>query len=65
MPDNKQSAGGQDRKRINVHQDYELRDWAARFGVTKDELKRAVDEVGDEAEVVERHLREARSAERH
>lgn len=66
MSDSKQATGGQDRKRINIHQDYELRDWAARFGVTKEELKRAVADVGDQADAVERHLRETRhAAERH
>ena len=28
MSDNLQHSGGQDRTRIDVHQDYELRDWA-------------------------------------
>ncbi|MDD5325878.1 MAG: DUF3606 domain-containing protein, partial [Polaromonas sp.] len=28
MPDGKTKSGGQDRKRINTHEDYELRDWA-------------------------------------
>ena len=34
MSDNLQNRGGQDRKRIDVHQDYELRDWAKKFGAT-------------------------------
>ena len=57
MADNTHAAGGQDRKRINVHQDYELQDWAAKFGVTKDELKQAVAKVGDRAEQVEQYLK--------
>ena len=56
MSDNTQSTGGQDRKRINVHQDYELRDWARKFGVTPEELKRAVESVGDRAEEVQQYL---------
>jgi hypothetical protein len=35
MPVDKTKTGGQDRKRINTVQDYEVRDWAAKFGVTK------------------------------
>jgi hypothetical protein len=35
-----------DRKRINVHEDYELRYWSHRLGVSPDELKRAVSRVG-------------------
>lgn len=56
MPDDKQVTGGQDRQRINVNEDYELRDWSRKFGVTPDELKRAVRAVGDEAEKVKEHL---------
>ena len=56
MSDDKSKAGKQDRDRINVHQDYELRDWARRFGVSKDELKKAVESVGNSAEAVRKHL---------
>src|SRR5438552_18773812 len=31
MPDDKTKTGGQDRKRINVHEEYELRDWSTKF----------------------------------
>jgi hypothetical protein len=34
MPDDKSKSGGQDRLRINVNEDYELRDWSKKFGVT-------------------------------
>lgn len=57
MSDNKQVTGGQDRKRINVNEDYELRDWSNKFGVTPEELKKAVAAVGDQAEKVEEHLK--------
>ena len=57
MPDNTDKTGGQDRKRINVNQDYELQDWSKKFGVTKDRLKEAVQAVGDNAEKVERYLK--------
>lgn len=59
MSDSKQQTGGQDRKRINVHQDYEVRDWADRFGTTPEKLKEAVKQVGDRAEAVERHLKDS------
>jgi hypothetical protein len=42
MSDDKSIRGAQDRKRVNVNEDYELRDWAKKFGVTPDELKKAV-----------------------
>jgi HAMP domain-containing protein len=56
MPDDKSKTGAQDRARINVNQDYELRDWAASLGVTPDELKQAVKAVGTQADDVRRHL---------
>jgi len=57
MSDDKAKTGGQDRKRINVNEDYELRDWAAKFGVTTEQLKQAVATVGDRAAEVEQHLK--------
>lgn len=57
MPDNLTSRGGRDRERINVNQDYELRDWAEKFGVSPEQLKEAVQAVGDNADNVEQHLR--------
>ena len=58
MADDKTKAGGQDRKRINVNEDYELRDWAAKFGVSIERLREAVLLVGDHADEVERYLKE-------
>jgi hypothetical protein len=57
MPDNLQSRHGQDRRRINVNEDYELRDWSKKFGVSQEELKEAVQAVGDQADKVEAHLK--------
>ena len=33
MADDKTKSGGSDRTRINVNEDYELRDWASKFSV--------------------------------
>jgi hypothetical protein len=57
MADDRSKPGGQDRRRINVNEDYELQDWAKKFGVTTERLKAAVRSVGDDAEKVEEHLR--------
>jgi hypothetical protein len=57
MPDDRTQRGGQDRKRINVNQDHELRNWAQKFGVSTEELKRAVQSAGDSADAVEQHLK--------
>lgn len=57
MSDDTTKSGGQDRQRINVNQDYELRDWAKSLGVTPEEVKKAVAAVGDRADKVREHLR--------
>lgn len=57
MSDDKTKTGGQDRKRISLEQDYEVRDWAEKFGVSQDELRAAVSRVGNMAEDVERDLK--------
>jgi hypothetical protein len=36
MPDHKKRPGGQDRTRINVKEDSELRDWSKKFGVMQE-----------------------------
>jgi len=57
MSDDKTKTGGQDRQRINVNENHELRDWAAKFGVTTQQLKDAVAQVGDRAAEVEQYLK--------
>ena len=57
MSDDKTKAQGQDRERINVHEDYELRDWSKSMGVSQEELKKAVAAVGDRAEKVREYLK--------
>jgi hypothetical protein len=56
MPDSTQQRGGQDRTRINVSEDYELREWSKKFGVTPERLQEAVKAVGDQASKVEEYL---------
>lgn len=56
MSDNLENRNGQDRRRINIHEDYELRDWSKKLGVSKDELKEAVKAVGSDAKKVQDHL---------
>lgn len=54
--DDKAKSGGQDRTRINLNEDYEVRDWAKKFGVTPEQLKDAVKKVGSQAADVKKHL---------
>lgn len=57
MTDDKTNPGGQDRTRISLSDDYEVRDWAEKFGVSKDRLRAAVEKVGNRAADVELELR--------
>jgi hypothetical protein len=56
MSDDKSKSQGQDRQRINVNEDYELRDWAKSLHTTPERLKEAVQAVGDRAEKVREYL---------
>jgi hypothetical protein len=56
MSDDKSKSGGQDRQRINVNEDYELRDWARSMQTTPERIKEAVQAVGDRAEKVRDYL---------
>ena len=56
MADDKTKVGGQDRARININEDHEVRDGCKSLGVTEDELRRAVATVGDRADKVREHL---------
>ena len=62
MPDDRSKPGGQDRRRINVNEDYELKDWAKKFGVTQEQLKEAVRAAGTDAAKVEQHLKQSSSS---
>ena len=55
--DNRKDPGRPDRDRINVNEDYELQDWSEKFGVSPEELKKAVQAVGTMAKDVEAYLR--------
>jgi hypothetical protein len=51
--------GPRDRSRIDTHEDYEVRYWSEKFGVSPEQLKAAVKKVGNSAEAVERELKAA------
>lgn len=52
MADSTENRGGQDRARINIHQEHELRYWTHKFGVTREQLEDAVKRVGVSAHAV-------------
>jgi len=55
--DSKEKVGSPDRDRINIHENYEVEYWAKTLGVSAEELKRAVAEVGTSADEVRKHLK--------
>jgi hypothetical protein len=57
MSDDKTNRGARDRARINVNQDYELRDWAKSLGVDEHALRNAISAVGDSADEVREYLK--------
>jgi hypothetical protein len=58
MADDLSKRHGQDRERINVHEDYELRNWARSLNTTPERIKEAVQAVGDRADKVREYLGE-------
>jgi hypothetical protein len=57
MADNKSNTGSPDRDRINMSEDYEVRDWTESLGVSRERLKEAVDAVGTSADKVREYLK--------
>ena len=59
MADDKTSRGPQDRNRISLNEDYEVRYWCKKFGVTPGRLRAAVEKVGSSSAAVEQELKRA------
>jgi hypothetical protein len=58
MSDDKTKSGSPDRNRINTSEDYEVRYWADKFGVSHDELNKAVKNSGsNDPKKVEEYLK--------
>ena len=56
MTDNTADRGPQDRSRISLSQDFEVRYWSQRFGIDEAALRNAVEDVGPSVEAVEQYL---------
>jgi len=52
MSDDKNNRGPQDRSRISLNEDYEVRYWTDALGVTEDRLRELVGRVGNSAQAV-------------
>jgi hypothetical protein len=56
MADDLKNRGAQDRTRVNVNEEHEVRYWTEKWGVTPQALKDAVKRVGVSADAAAREL---------
>ena len=56
MADDLKQTGKPDDQRINVEQDHELSYWSKELGVSRDELRKAVEQAGPVVKNVRQHL---------
>lgn len=45
-----------DRSKINMHEDFEVKYWSKELGVSREDLQKAVDKVGNSAAAVRKEL---------
>jgi hypothetical protein len=57
MSDDKNARGAQDRSRIALGEDYEVRYWTKELGISKEQLQAAVAAVGNSAEKVREYIK--------
>lgn len=56
MADDTTNRGAEDRTRVNVHEEHEVRYWTETLGVSREELEAAVEAVGVRAAAVREYL---------
>ena len=54
--DDLKNSGQQDRSKINMHEAHEVSYWTKHLNVSKEELQKAVDKVGNSASAVRKQL---------
>jgi hypothetical protein len=57
MSDDKTNRGKQDRVRINIHEDFEVRYWSKELGITPEELKEMIQQLGPSAAAIRQALK--------
>jgi hypothetical protein len=60
MADDKNLRGGQDRSRVSGSEDYELQYLAEKLNVSTEEIRKAIEKVGNSREKVEEYLKSNR-----
>jgi hypothetical protein len=61
MADDKNMRDGRDRSRVSGSEDYELQHIAQQLNVSTEEVRRAIEKVGNSREKIEEYLRGNRS----
>ena len=56
MSDDRLKRGQPDRSLINMSEDYEVKYWTKHLGVSREEMQRAVEKVGNSAAAVRKQL---------
>lgn len=56
MSDDLKNRGSKDRSKIAMQEPHEVRYWTEEFGISKEELQRIVDKVGNSADTVRNAL---------
>ncbi len=59
MSDDLRNRNAPDSQRINLNQEHEVRYWTQKFKVSRQDLRKAIEEVGPMASAVEERLRGA------
>jgi 3-oxoacyl-[acyl-carrier-protein] synthase III len=54
--DNLHNKSQPDRSKINMHEDYEVKYWTHQLGVSKEQLQKTIDKVGNSAAAVRKEL---------
>lgn len=56
MADDLRKRGAQDRSRISMSEEHEVKYWTEALGVSREQLQRTVDKVGNSAAAVRKEL---------
>jgi 3-oxoacyl-[acyl-carrier-protein] synthase III len=56
MADDLRNRGAQDRSRISMSEEHEVKYWTEALGVSREQLQRTVDRVGNSAAAVRKEL---------
>lgn len=60
MADNKNLGDGRDRSRVSSEEKYEIQHIAEKLNVSAEEVRRAIEKVGNNREEIERFLKDRR-----